>query len=227
MLPSDEPVPELTLWEEIVEYIKTKYFFAYAGVYENFTIGESTAMSIAIIIIGLVLGMIAAVVLGYFRNNTAGRVVRAIILQQAYSEDKAKTLSELGVEPTFLVRRALRSRSFLRKYVHYVGEPVFSSNAYFSSKRDTKNSVEGEEEKVFSGYNPYLRERIDFENARFYIPDELHYAADVRYDKKGFGNSLPATIICVVALIAMGIICLRVFPVLIQMADNLTAIIKG
>lgn len=220
--PADVPVEELTLWEELVEYFKMNYFFSYAGVYNNFTIGESSAMSIAIIVIGLIIGMMIAVVASYFHNRTSGVIVRRITLQSAFSEKDAKTLSELGIEPTLGVRLCLRSRSFLRKYVHYVGEPVFSTESYESSK---KSGGSGDARR-FGGYNPYIRDEIDFENARFYIPDDVRYAAEVRYEQKGIGNSPIAAVLSIVGLIALGVICLRVFPTLLQMADNLVTMLS-
>lgn len=220
--PADVPVEELTLWEELVEYFKTKYFLSYAGIYDNFTIGESSAMSIAIIIIGLIVGMIIAVIAGYFRNRTSGVIVRRLTLQSAFSEKDAKTLEELGIENTFGVRFSLRSRSFLRKYVHYVGEPVFSSDSYVNAKK----AGSAGDAKRFGGYNPYIRDEIDYKNARFYIPEDIRYKAEVRYEQKGIGNSPIAVLLCIVGLIALGVVCLRVFPTLLQMADNLVTMIS-
>lgn len=221
---ADLPVEEPTLWEELAEYFKTKYFLAYAGDYKNFTIGESSSMTIAIVVIGFVIGMIAAVLISYFQNRTSGMIVRRLSLNQAYSEADAKTLEELGIELRFGVKRSLRGRSFLRKYVHYVGEPVFSSDAYFKRKR----SGDEQEGKTFSGYNPYVREQIDFENARFYIPEDIRYAAEVKYEqKKGVGSSPLAVVISIAFLIGLGVLCLRVFPHLLQFADNLVGSISS
>lgn len=299
-LPSDAPIPEPTLWEEISEYIRTKYFFAYAGTYNNFSIGESSALSIAIIIIGISLGIIAALIIGYCVNKTSGGIVRTLVRNGALSEDKAKTLDELGIVNSASVRRALSGRSFLRKYVHYVGEPLYYKDAYFkniakpgeeseanrelgakaeggvnggsqggaeldesgaagvavtdatatatdlakdtntaASEEDTSAAATGKTEEdgvrdgeksakrgTFGGYNPYVREVIDFNTARFYIPDELHYTAEVRYDPKGKGNSLTVMILCVIATLALAIVCLRVFPSLLQLADNLITLVS-
>ena len=220
-LPSDVPVEEMTIWEELWNYFYYKYFLSFAGTYDNFTIGDSSAMTIAIVIVGFIIGMVSAVAVSYFRNRTSGRIVRALLLNRAFSEGDAKTLSELGIDASLGVKLSLQSRSFLRKYVHYVGEPTYSSNAYRG-----KRTSGGEGDSTFSGYNPYVRDVIDYEKARFYIPDEIHYSAEVRYEQKGIGDSPIVVVVSIVALVAFGFFCLRFAPVLLKMTDNLINMIS-
>ena len=66
--------------------------------------------------------------------------------------------------------------------------------------------------------------RINFEEDHFYIPDEEHYRAEVRYDNKG--SSWRAFLL--VLLVAGVCVALLLFllPDMLQMVDNLIDILS-
>lgn len=66
---------------------------------------------------------------------------------------------------------------------------------------------------VVDGFTP------DLLTARFYIPEELKYRAEVRYERRGSG--IPQLILTTVACVAAAILLCRFLPSILQLADNL------
>ena len=65
---------------------------------------------------------------------------------------------------------------------------------------------------------------IDFNTAHFYIPDDEHYAADIRYDNQGSGWRAMILVILVTVIIAV-LVCF-LLPDMMQLVDNMMDIIK-
>ena len=59
---------------------------------------------------------------------------------------------------------------------------------------------------------------VDFLKDRFYIPEELKYKAEVRYDKKG--TDLAGLIVSVVLLVALGFVVQWLLPELLAFLDR-------
>ena len=65
---------------------------------------------------------------------------------------------------------------------------------------------------------------IDYENARFYIPEHLAAHASVRFDKRGSGAR--ALIISALACIVAAVVLIRFLPVLLHWADDLITLMS-
>ena len=65
--------------------------------------------------------------------------------------------------------------------------------------------------------------RMDVENDHFYIPDEEHYRAEVRFDNQGSGWRA-FMLVCIVAVMAAALICF-LLPDMIQLVDNMIGIL--
>ena len=207
---------EPTLWEELWAYFHDKYFSVSGGQYEHIHLGSSSVVTMQSIVWGLFIGIIIAAAIVCYDKNRLGAFVREVTRQQALWPDKAKTLSELGFERNGAVKQSLRSRNHLGRIVRCVERDRY--DAEVEAARAAYIEKNGSD-KDFS-MPPY---RINFEEDHFYIPDEEHYRAEVRYDNKG--SSWRAFLL--VVLIAGASIALLLFllPDMLQMVDNLIDIL--
>lgn len=120
--------------------------------YENINFSLEINKVVLGVSIALVLGIIF---LSLYRGN-----IRLVVMQLtrhgAQSEESAKKLSELGLEKSVFVKYLLSGNNALTKVVARVGEKKYSYEDYVAlSKEERKES-----------------EKINFENAAFYIKEE-------------------------------------------------------
>ncbi len=117
--------------------------------------------------------------------------------------------------PGAIVHALLRAEAFSVETARTPGELGFGKNIFvlFELKHNamlkkviscvTKKSDTGEEE----------------DSEAYYIPEELKYRAEVRYEKKG--NGPMALIITAVVTIVAAILLIRLMPNLLAIADNI------
>ena len=207
---------EPTLWEELWAYFRDKYFSVSGGQYEHIHLGSSSVVTMQSIVWGLFIGIIIAAAIVCYDKNRLGAFVREVTRQQALWPEKAKTLSELGFERNGAVKQSLRSRNHLGRIVRCVERDRYEAEV--EAARAAYIEKNGSD-KDFS-MPPY---RINFEEDHFYIPDEEHYRAEVRYDNRGSGWRA----FLLVVLIAGASIALLMFllPDMLRMVDNLIDIL--
>ena len=210
-----EPVDsmELPLAEELWLYFNETYLnpFEY---YPNLDMGTGTMLSVRLIIIGLFLGLAAACFVSVFIKQVLGRAVRAILEKQAFSPETAVTLEELGIEKNDLLCYAVSKSSAVRRVVRCVEEDehraaLDEARAKYEERRAAGEKLPPFKETAYS-INPYAD--------RFYIPDELKYSAEIKFDKKG--NSWIGAIICAVILLILMIAMLVGLPYLLSLLDS-------
>lgn len=158
-------------------------------------------ISVKLLVWALFAGFVVASLLAIYQKRLIGGLVKTILAAGATSPETAQTVSDLGYATDWFVKNALRTDVTLSRFV----------------SRVDKAPAEGEEvpepKKTRSG-----RDVIDFETARFYIPEELKYKAEVRYARKG--TDFVAFGICVVIFIAAAFAAIFLIPDLIQLIDN-------
>ncbi len=211
---------------ELFEYFKEEYFTPHFGDYTHFTFSEDSAFSFQSLVICLFIGINLASLAVIFDRRVLGNFVRKLISENCLSADRAKTLSELGFFKNAAVRGSLRSGVTLRRVVRCVEEEEY--NKALESKRAEYNAAATS--NAFSdagaltkrkGKRPSFREvpfKINFETARFYIPEELKYMAEIKFERKGT-NWLSFFLVFVLS-IAMMIVVFRIAPDIFQMLDN-------
>ena len=196
---------------DIWDYIRETYLEVDFGSYKNFTV-TTQGVTLSQIIIGILFGCMLASFVVVYQRTYLGRMVRALLKAEAQDEDSARTLAELGLAHSGLIKYTLRSRtSALRKVVRYVGEER-------DDEEDDPTRVSRNGKKA-----PKMTDVIDYENARFYIPEHLSAHAAVRYDSKGTG--VRALVASVIAYIAIAVILIRFLPVLFHWADDLITLL--
>ncbi len=208
---------EPTLFEELWQYIEGKYFSVDVGRYEHISIGSDALISLQNIILGICIGIVLAAGIACYDKNRLGAFVRQLTREQCLWPDKAKTLSELGFARNGSVKASLRSRNKLGKIVKCVEREAY--------EREREAARQAYIEKNGNDQDFYMPDyRINFENDHFYIPDEEHYRAEIRYENNGSGWRA-FVLVVLVAILSAALICF-LLPDMLQLVDNLIGILS-
>lgn len=209
---------EMSLWEELWAYLEGKYFSVDLGQYEHINVGSGSLITLRNIVLGMCAGIIIASIMAAYDKNKLGKFVRTVIKEQCLWPDKAKTLEELGFERDAIIKSNLRRGSVLGKVVKCVEKEAFDRDV--AAMREQYLVKNGNTEGFVAP--KYV---MDVNTAHFYIPDEEHYAADIRFDNKGSGWRAFLLVIIVTVVIAI-LVCF-LLPDMIQLVDNMIDILKG
>lgn len=109
----------------LYQYLEENFFSASLnGSYDylNFT---KTATTLLVLVGGICLGILVASFLAVFQKKVVGRFLRALLKAEATTPETAKSLSDLSLEKSGVIKRELSRASVLRKTVAVVeGETV-------------------------------------------------------------------------------------------------------
>ncbi len=208
---------EPSLLEELWAYLEGKYFSVNTGRYQHIDIGTGSLVTLQRIVLGLFAGIVIAAGIACYDKNRLGAFVRKLVKEQCLWPDKAKTLYELGFAKSSGIKSSLRSTNQLGKIVHCV-----EKEAYDKQVEEDRAAYIAEHGNDKDFYRPMYR--IDFNNDHFYIPDEEHYRAEVRYDEKGSGWRA-FILVLLVAIIGASLVCF-LLPDMLQLVDNMIGILS-
>ncbi len=208
---------EPTLFEELWEYLEGKYFSVDVGRYEHIHVSSSSLVSLQRIVLGICGGVVIAAGIACYDKNRLGAFVRRLVSEQCLWPDKAKTLSELGFSRNGGVRASLRSSNKLGRVVRCVEKEAYEAEV--AAAREAYIEKNGNEEGFFM---PTYK--LNFETDHFYIPDEEHYRAEVRFEGRGSGWRA-FLLVMVVAILAAALICF-LLPDMLQLVDNMIGILS-
>lgn len=208
---------EPSLLEELWAYLEGKYFSVNTGRYEHINIGTGSLVTLQQIVLGLFAGIVIAAGIACYDKNRLGAFVRKVVKEQCLWPDKAKTLYELGFSRNSGVKASLRSPNQLGKIVRCV-----EKEAYDKQVEEDRAAYIAEHGNDKDFYRPMYR--IDFNNDHFYIPDEEHYRAEVRYEEKGSGWR--AFILVLIASIIGAVLVCYLLPDMLQLVDNMIGILN-
>ncbi len=220
-----------SLIRDLVDYFNQALFGLEFGVYDNFSVDGSMGTTVRSLIIGIMFGTVFAGALMYYTKNVHGKFIHTLLKNECFTPENAMTLREIGLFRSPSVRRDLASGGVLAKLTKRLSAtattlPLASeaeaaapvSEAEQATKDgETEQMPEAEGKGAASAPVPAEEPAMDFLNDRFYIPEELKYKAEVRYDRAGSGK-LPF-VITVVACITIAILLCRFMPTLLGFAD--------
>ncbi len=233
--PSALAAAPLSLWEqlsawyqnsllrELITYLTTRYFSVELGSYENFSVPANTGVLARNIVLALAAGFILALLLTAYTRVTLGGFVRTLLAEEIHSPDKAKTLYELGYFRSPSIRRELARGTILGMVVRRVGagSPAVG-DASVGEKEESVGEKTVENAHTGSKFAQKGREVIDFTTARFYIPEDLRYRADIRFDSKGSGWR-PVILLTALIIVVAAALC-WFLPDVLQLADNIITV---
>ena len=191
------------------------------GQYENLGFGDFAFANLRGIIFGMVLGIIIASYLVIFNRRVHGDFIRSLINADCSTPEQAKTLAELGYLKNSAVRGALRSGNTYCGIVRCVeAEEYYTAREQARGEYEARVAAEGVKAPAFS--SPEYHH--DFMQSRFYIPEDIHFTATRRFEKKGTGI-FTAVAITVVSILLFWAV-LQFLPDVMQYIDNFVGIIN-
>lgn len=192
------------------------------GQYDNLGFGDFAFANLRNIIFGLILGIIFASYLVIFNKRVYGEFVRSLIGENCSSPETAKTLSELGYMKNSAVRSAIKTGHEYRGIVRCPeAEEYYAAREQARGEYEARVAASGERAPAFSS----LEFKYDFTTARFYIPEDKHFTATERFEKKGT-NVLSAIAITAISLVLFFLI-IKFLPDIMQFLDNFVGIINS
>lgn len=200
--------------------IVSKYYdiyFNFAIEYDNLSLTVSDFKMICAIICGLCIGMIIAIFASLYTKKILGDVVRAAIAADALSPESAKTLDELGFADKLLMRRAVAKSVSLRRVLKCREEEAFIAELNEKREEYAKKREENRKLPKFKESEYKIRPSED----AFFVPEDLKYTAEIKFDKKGatLRSAIATTVIVIIAFIAVMI----ALPELLEFLDGLAA----
>ena len=202
-----------SIFYELFQYFNEKYFTVEFGAYENFSLGAGTSALAQTLVYAIAVGVIVAAGMSVYTRSVLGGFVRTLLKEGALSPENAKTLSDVGFFRNAAIRRELAKGVTLRKVVKCCEEEALKK---VSNAQSTESQAEPDRRwggKSKSDFRP------DFLTARYYIPEDLKYRAEVRFEKKGssWWNFFLAALGAIVVAALIGFF----LPDLFQLMDNI------
>ena len=174
--------------------------------YENFDLDNST-LPLMVVIWGVCAGLAVAVLFHVFTKHFSAKLVKNIVSSQCFSKDDAKSAKELNVNSSAFLKSALTDGKTLRKYVCIANEDECAlpdnTPAFFKALR-----------KFFCGED--APRKYDLEKAKFYIPEDIRYTAEIRYAETQSDPAIAAAVVFL--LLAVGLSF--ALPKLLQLWDE-------
>ena len=200
-------------FQDIWNYLYDAYFNMGNG-YENLETESSPLMTVGTVVFGLFIGAVIACISVFYNRKVVGSAVRKLLDAKIHDREHAVRLSDLGYKKNFFIRSLFRDSNSLRKVVKCVEEEDFYAE-------QEQSRLEYEEKRRSGEKLPRFREeiyRVDVDNDRFYIPEELEITAVTKFKKKG--SSWVAMIIAIIVLIVIFFALLLFLPWFLGQIDN-------
>ena len=210
---------EPSFWAELWRAMKDRWFALDLNDYDNLGISSRQGLlSLRGIILAIFAGLVIAAGFSVFDKRRLGGLVRKIISEQAFTPETAQTVGQLGYDRSPAVKESLK-KGVLSRVVHCVQRDEYRQA--YEEKRRAYVAEHGSDK----GFPPMPPFRIDWENHRFYIPDEEHYRADVRFEDHGSGM-VAFVLVLIIAIIGAAFTCFFL-PEMLQLLDNMVGILQG
>ena len=202
-----------SIFYELFNYFNEKYFTVEFGAYENFSLGAGAAATAQTVVYAIAIGIIVAAAMAVYTRSVLGGFVRTLIKEGANAPENAKKLSEVGFFRSAAVRRELAKGVTLRKVVRCREEEEINA-----SKAENGETVAPEKKGRWgsvkeNGFRP------DFLTAHYYIPEDLRYRAEIRFEKQGSSWGMLAGVV-ILAIVIAALIGFFL-PDLFQLMDNI------
>lgn len=161
-----------------------------------------------LVVMGLAIGLMIGVVVSYITRINSHRAVKALLFEGCLSPDTAKTVGQLNIRKKRQVKGIIKNGRHLEKVILCANLDDFTIEQGKGFGKFWKEKVLGKEAQA----------KIDFDTARFYIPEEKRIHAEVRYSNEGM--SPVALVITLVIIAGVAVAALYLIPDLLQMAEN-------
>lgn len=169
------------------------------------------------------LGLSAACLVITYYNSTASLILKKLTRIGAFGEEQGKTLKEIGLGDSRAVKRLLRTKSGALKNIIARKDEKKLTYEEFSELEEEKKRLRGlskeEKKKKLSEINETLSPSINFDEALFYIPEDMKDASE-RFISDKSTTFVKGLISCGILFIAYIVIVL-VSPSLLSWISNI------
>ena len=197
---------QVSLWDELWNNLSS-------GEYENLSTGTGTLLSLKTIIIGLFVGISVALFVAVFSKRILGGFVRHLLKEECLSPETGKTLPELGLADKLWLRRAVKNNVSLRRVIRCREEEEYYTAQYGEEAQNVP--------RPRYGANAF---HIDPDEHHFYIPEDMKYMADIKFEKKG--NTWGGAIFLVIVLMIAMFILLLTLPYVLNILNDFAGIFR-
>ena len=210
---ADQPLIE-ELWEYFIDtYIEND------RVYENLDFGG--LFSAQTLLIGIFIGLALAAVASVINKQINGSFVARLIENDCLSPENAKTLPELDAAHILSVRLGLACGVNLRRVVRCREEDEYLE--VIRGKETEYAKMREENPKLPKSFDPKPF-KINPEIHHFYIPEDMKYTAQVKFDRKG--NSLWSALIWTAVILVALLVLIVLLPSLLDLLDAVVGSFK-
>ena len=188
----------------MLELLK-KCFAVNLNDYENININ----LEINTVVLGTFIAVILGVVFLHVYRGSIRLAVMQLTRHGATSEENAKTLKELGLYDSRVIRRLLSSHNVLTRVVERVGAVKYDYDTYVKMSKEERAEAD----------------KIDFDFAKFYIKEEESNRAGFIVER--YVTSLPRTLAtCLFFAILCGCV-IACMPGILDVVNSLVGKING
>jgi len=192
----------------IIEFIRERLTVDF-GEYDNLGLSGLSLERLRMTVIAAFLAIIIASFVITLNRGVYGTLIARLNAERCHSPESAKTLGELGLMKNSAVRSALRGGSIYKGLVFCPAKDEYDTTAVRANLEARASGSPGAAMKKY---------RYDFERDRFYIPEDVSFTAERKFEKKG--SRLPvAILVSIVTAIGM-FIALLLLPDILTFIDN-------
>jgi hypothetical protein len=192
------------------DFFTDLYAYAY---YPNLNMDTDSMIFIKNLILGIFIGLCIAAFGMVYNKRVLGKFVRALLREECLSKESAKTLSQLGVMQNYAIRNAVRKSVNLRRVVRCREEEEFLAEQE-KLRLEFEESAKGDKKASFREE----KFEIDTANDHFYIPEEMKYMADVKFESRG--TTWLGAILFVIIMAIVFVALIIFLPDIFQMLDS-------
>lgn len=155
-------------------------------------------------------------------QSSIALILRKLLRAEAYGEENAKTLSELGLSSCEGVKKLLfKTSGYMKGIVTYIGAKNLSYDDFLALTRTKKKkqySKRSENKEENKDENAVLL-ALEFSSAKFYIPEDKKDLAERAFAKNN--GSLTKTVLSCAALIGFMLILIFTMPAILKLLASL------
>ena len=195
-----------------------KSCFVALAAYENLNMEGGSLISVQSIVIGLFIGMTLAGFGAVFNKRVLGGFVRLLLKEECLSPEVGKTLPELNYADKLVLRYAVRRSVTLRRVVRCREEEEYLRQMAEMQEHYAEHRAEDPSLPKRFRQKPF---RVDPDAHHFYIPEDLKYTAEVKFEQKG--TTWLGAILFVILMAAACVAVLQVLPYILGLVDELAS----
>lgn len=192
-----------------MEYVKYAFTINFSD-YENLNVNLPINVLLLIFFVGICVSFIAV----DFNRRYLFLLVRQLSRHDARTEDKGKSLKEIGLGESRIIKFLLGRGGHIRRVVRIQGRREYTYEEYVALNKTRQDRKEFKKS-----------ERIDFETARFYIAPDMQDRAKTIMEN--YNTSLLKTLFICLMFMVIYVCIMLAMPEFLNLLNTLAGNMKG